>query len=126
MAGFGISHALRGVGLRGWNEPLLGLVISSSVARVLQCATTRDWAKVARDLRGCNTTGWGLYVAAGIATVGGPVLVSMAMLHIAKKGSEPFYGGSRRWKKGSDPFFQVTPREEKGSDPFFDFLEEFA
>jgi len=82
VAGFGISNALRGVGLRGWNEPLLGLVVSSGVAFILQCATTRNWPKVASDMRGCNATGWVLYAAAGVATVGGPVFVSMAMLHI--------------------------------------------
>lgn len=82
VAGFGVSNAFRGIGLRLWNEPLLGLLISSAAAMVLQCASTRDWAKVKRDMRGCNATGWALYTATGITTVGGPVLVAMAMLHI--------------------------------------------
>ena len=79
VAGFGFGNVLRGLGMRDWNEALLGAVLSSVAALVLQVATTRDWARIAAQLRAAKPGAFALYAGCGVATALGSVFVAMAM-----------------------------------------------
>jgi len=79
VAGFGFGNVLRGLGMRDWNEALLGAVLSSLAALVLQVATTRDWGRIAAQFRAARRGAFALYAGCGVATSLGSVFVAMAM-----------------------------------------------
>jgi drug/metabolite transporter (DMT)-like permease len=82
VIGFGFGNALRGIALRSWTEPLLGALVSTAAATALQLAATRNWPRVILALRNGSAKAYTLYVASGIATAGGTVLVGVAALHM--------------------------------------------
>jgi drug/metabolite transporter (DMT)-like permease len=82
VAGFGFGNVVRGIAVRGWNEAVLGTVIASGAAFALQLAVTRDWTKVAAQLRAGGRGAILLYVACGVATALGSIFVTLAMAHI--------------------------------------------
>jgi drug/metabolite transporter (DMT)-like permease len=79
VAGFGIGNVVRGLAMRGWDEAILGTVISSSAALACQVLATRDWAKVAAQLRNSDGVARWLYVACGVTTALGSIFVALAM-----------------------------------------------
>ncbi len=79
VAGFGIGNVLRGIGMRSWDEAVLGAVVSSVAALVCQVVTTRDWAKIWAQLRGADRTALWLYVGCGVTTSLGSIFVASAM-----------------------------------------------
>lgn len=79
VAGFGIGNVLRGLAMRGWEEAVLGTVIASTAALACQVVATRDWGKVAAQLRRADRTALWLYVGCGVTTSLGSIFVSLAM-----------------------------------------------
>jgi drug/metabolite transporter (DMT)-like permease len=82
VAGFGFGNVLRGIGMRNWDEAVLGAVISSVAALICQLVTTREWAKIASQLRGASSTALWLYVGCGVTTSLGSIFVASAMKHM--------------------------------------------
>lgn len=82
VAGFGFSNVVRGMGVRVWDEPVLGAVIASSVALICQVAATRNWSAIAAQLRAADRTACWLYIACGVATSFGAIFLAMAMRHM--------------------------------------------
>src|SRR5258706_4069588 len=68
VAGFGLGNVVRGIGVRDWNEPVLGAIIASLVALACQVAATRGWASIAPRLRAADPTTCWLYIGCGIST----------------------------------------------------------
>jgi drug/metabolite transporter (DMT)-like permease len=82
VAGFGIGNVLRGLAMRGWDEAVLGTIVSSLAALACQVLATRDWGKIAGLLRGAERRAVWLYVGCGITTALGSIFVALAMTHI--------------------------------------------
>ena len=82
VAGFGIGNVMRGLAMRGWEEAVLGTVIASVAALACQVVATRDWAKVAAQLRGAERIAVWLYVGCGVTTSLGAIFVALAMKHM--------------------------------------------
>jgi len=82
ITGFGASNAIRGLAMRSWDEAIFGAVLGAAAAFVMQAATTRDWRRVARELRAAPPAGLLLYVASGVATLGGAIFLISATLHM--------------------------------------------
>ncbi len=82
VAGFGFGNVVRGLAVRGWDEALLGTVIASAAAFLLQVAVTRDWPKVLGQLRSRERAAILLYVGCGVATSFGSIFVTLAMTHM--------------------------------------------
>ena len=79
VAGFGFGNVLRGVSMRGWDEAILGAVISSVAALACQLAATRDWRKIGAQFRAARPSAVWLYVGCGVATALGSIFVALAM-----------------------------------------------
>lgn len=79
VAGFGIGNVLRGLAMRGWDEAILGTVVSSLAALACQVVATRDWGKIAAQLRGAERIAVWLYVGCGVTTAFGSIFVALAM-----------------------------------------------
>ena len=79
VAGFGIGNVVRGLAMRGWEEAVLGTVIASAAAFACQVVATRDWGKVAAQLRRADRTALWLYVGCGVTTSLGSIFISLAM-----------------------------------------------
>jgi drug/metabolite transporter (DMT)-like permease len=79
VAGFGFGNVMRGLAMRGWDEAVLGTVVSSLAALVCQIVATRNWAKVVTQLRGAGRTALWLYVGCGVSTALGSIFVASAM-----------------------------------------------
>jgi drug/metabolite transporter (DMT)-like permease len=82
VAGFGFGNVFRGLAMRAWSEALLGTVIASAAAALLQVAVTRDWRRIAAQIRGAGGGATGLYVACGVATSLGSIFITLAMAKI--------------------------------------------
>jgi drug/metabolite transporter (DMT)-like permease len=82
VAGFGFGNVLRGMAVRTWGEAVLGTVLSSAAALVCQLVVTRDWDRIAAQLRAADRTALLLYVGCGVATSVGSIFVTLAMTHI--------------------------------------------
>lgn len=82
VAGFGIGNVLRGLAMRGWDEAVLGTVVASVAALACQVVATRDWGKIAAQLRGAHRAAWWLYVGCGVTTSLGAIFVALAMKHM--------------------------------------------
>ena len=82
ITGFGASNALRGLAMRSWDEALFGALAGGASAFIMQAAVTRDWTKVAQGFRDAKPWGVALYVASGLATLGGAVFIIMATRHM--------------------------------------------
>lgn len=79
ITGFGASNALRGLAMRSWNEAIFGALLGGTAAFLMQALITRDWRRVAEDFRKGGRAGVLLYVASGLATMGGAILIITAM-----------------------------------------------
>jgi drug/metabolite transporter (DMT)-like permease len=79
VAGFGFGNVMRGIGMRNWDEAVLGAVVSSLAALVCQVVATRDWAKIAAQLRGASRSALWLYAGCGVTTSMGSIFVASAM-----------------------------------------------
>jgi len=82
VAGFGFGNVVRGVGVRDWNEPVLGAVISSLVALACQVAATRNWRAIGAQLRAGDRKAYLLYAGCGVATSFGAIFLAAAMRHM--------------------------------------------
>lgn len=82
VAGFGFGNVLRGLAVRVWDEAVLGTVVSSSAALVCQVAVTRQWGRIAAQLRAADRAALLLYVGCGVATSVGSIFVTLAMRHM--------------------------------------------
>ena len=82
VAGFGFGSVLRGLAMRSWEEAVLGTVLGSMAALVCQVAATRDWAKIAAQLRGADRVAVLLYTGCGITTSLGAIFMALAMTHM--------------------------------------------
>jgi drug/metabolite transporter (DMT)-like permease len=82
VAGFGMGNVVRGIGVRDWNEPVLGAVIASLTALLCQVATTRNWSAIGAQLRAADRTAVVLYSACGVFTTFGAIFLAMAMRHM--------------------------------------------
>ena len=82
VAGFGMGNVVRGIGVRGWDEPVLGAVLASVTALACQVATTRNWAAIAAHLRAADRGAYLLYVACGVCTTGGAIFLAIAMKYM--------------------------------------------
>jgi drug/metabolite transporter (DMT)-like permease len=84
VAGFGLANVLRGIAVRGWDEALFGTALSAVAGLVLHAAVTRDWPKIAGELKAAPRSAWLLYAGCGIATACGSVFATLAMktIHI--------------------------------------------
>jgi drug/metabolite transporter (DMT)-like permease len=79
VSGFGVGNAIRGMAMRGWNEPIFGTLLGSSAALVAQLATTRGLAAKLGAVRRADRAGLALYAASGVVTVLGQVFLLAAM-----------------------------------------------
>jgi len=79
VAGFGFGNVLRGLAMREWSEALLGTVLATLAALAFQVAATRNWSRIAAQLRAADRTAIGLCVACGVATSLGSIFVTLAM-----------------------------------------------
>jgi drug/metabolite transporter (DMT)-like permease len=82
VAGFGFGSVLRGLAMRGWNEAILGALLASAAALACQIAATRDWPKIAAQLRAADRTALWLYVGCGVTTSLGAIFMALAMRHM--------------------------------------------
>jgi drug/metabolite transporter (DMT)-like permease len=82
VAGFGFGSVLRGLAMRGWNEAILGTLLASAAALACQVAVTRDWGKIAAQLRAADRAAVWLYVGCGITTSLGAIFMALAMVHM--------------------------------------------
>jgi drug/metabolite transporter (DMT)-like permease len=82
VAGFGFGNVIRGIAMRDWNEAALGTVIASVAALACQVAVTRNWPKIAAQLRGADRTAILLYTGCGVFTSLGSIFISIAMTKI--------------------------------------------
>ncbi len=82
VAGFGFGNVLRGLAMREWHEAALGTVIASLAAVACQIVVTRDWPKIAAQLRGAERRAILLYTGCGVFTSLGSIFVSIAMTKI--------------------------------------------
>ncbi|MGH8688221.1 MAG: DMT family transporter [Burkholderiales bacterium] len=82
VTGFGFGNVLRGIAMRDWHEAALGTVISSAAALACQVMVTRDWGRIAAQLRAADRTAILLYAGCGVATSLGSIFVSLAMTRI--------------------------------------------
>lgn len=82
VAGFGIGNVLRGLAMRGWEEAVLGTVVSSVAALACQIVATREWAKIAAQFRGAGRAAIALYIGCGVTTALGSIFVALAMTRI--------------------------------------------
>ena len=79
VAGFGIGNVMRGLAMRSWDEAILGTVVSSLAALACQVVATRDWGKIAAQLRGADRAAVWLYIGCGVTTAFGSIFVALAM-----------------------------------------------
>lgn len=79
VAGFGFGNVLRGMAIRDWNEAVFGTVIASVAALACQVLVTRQWDRIAAQLRGADGTAIRLYIGCGVATSLGSIFVTLAM-----------------------------------------------
>jgi drug/metabolite transporter (DMT)-like permease len=82
VAGFGMGDVVRGIGVRDWNEPILGAVIASITALLCQVATTRNWSAIGAQLRAADRTAVLLYAACGVFTTLGAIFLAIAMRYM--------------------------------------------
>jgi drug/metabolite transporter (DMT)-like permease len=82
VAGFGFGNVVRGLAVRVWEEAVLGTVISSAAAFACQVMVTRQWGRVADQLRAADRKALLLYVGCGVATSVGSILVTLAMMRM--------------------------------------------
>jgi drug/metabolite transporter (DMT)-like permease len=82
VAGFGFGNVLRGLAMRGWEEAVLGTVISSVAALACQLAATRDWGRIGAQMRGAGPGAFWLYAGCGVTTSLGSIFVALAMTRI--------------------------------------------
>lgn len=82
VAGFGFGNVIRGIAMREWHEAALGTVIASVAAFACQVAVTRNWPRIAAQLRGADRTTILLYTGCGVATSLGSIFISLAMARI--------------------------------------------
>lgn len=82
VAGFGFGNVLRGVATRTWEEIFLGTAIASVAALLCQVIATRNWIRIAAQLRAADRKALGLYLACGVTTSLGSIFISAAMLKI--------------------------------------------
>jgi len=82
VAGFGLGNVVRGISIRGWDEPVLGAVIASLTALACQIASTRNWSAIAAQLRAADRKAYWLYAGCGVATTFGSIFLAMAMRHM--------------------------------------------
>jgi len=82
VAGFGLGNVLRGLAMRSWEEAVFGTVVSSVTALICQVLATRDWPKIAAQLRAADRKAVWLYVGCGVSTAFGSIFVALAMNHM--------------------------------------------
>jgi drug/metabolite transporter (DMT)-like permease len=82
VAGFGFGNVLRGIAMRNWEEAALGTVIASVAALACQVAVTRNWPRIAGQLRAADRAAALLYVGCGVFTSLGSIFISLAMTRI--------------------------------------------
>ena len=82
VAGFGFGSVLRGIAMRGWDEAILGTLLASAAALACQVAVTRDWPKIAAQLRAADRVAIWLYVGCGVTTSLGAIFMALAMMHM--------------------------------------------
>jgi drug/metabolite transporter (DMT)-like permease len=82
VAGFGFGNVIRGIAMRNWEEAALGTVIASVAALACQVAVTRNWPRIAAQLRSADRTTALLYIGCGVFTSLGSIFVSLAMTRI--------------------------------------------
>jgi drug/metabolite transporter (DMT)-like permease len=82
VAGFGFGSVLRGLAMHGWNEAILGTLLASATALACQIAVTRNWGKIAAQMRAADRTALWLYVGCGVTTSLGAIFMSLAMNYI--------------------------------------------
>ena len=82
VAGFGFGSVLRGLAMRGWDEAVLGTLLASAAALACQIAATRDWGKIAAQLRAADRNALWLYAGCGVTTSLGAIFMSLAMTHM--------------------------------------------
>lgn len=82
VAGFGFGNVLRGLGAREWGDVVLGTVVASAAALVLQLLATRRWDRIRAQFAAADRRALALYFACGVTTSLGSVFVAAAMLHI--------------------------------------------
>jgi drug/metabolite transporter (DMT)-like permease len=82
VAGFGFGSVLRGLAVRGWNEAILGALLASVAALACQLAVTRDWPKIAAQLRAADRAALWLYAGCGVTTSLGAIFMALAMRHM--------------------------------------------
>lgn len=82
VAGFGLGNVLRGLAMRSWEEAVFGTVVSSIAALLCQVMATRDWPKIAAQLRAADRRAIWLYVGCGVSTAFGSIFVALAMNHM--------------------------------------------
>lgn len=79
VAGFGLGNVLRGLAMRDWQEAIFGTVVSSSAALACQLVATRDWPKIAAQLRAGDPRAYWLYAGCGATTSLGAIFAAAAM-----------------------------------------------
>lgn len=79
VAGFGFGNVVRGLAIRSWNEAVLGTLLASAAALLLQIAVTRDWRRIGAQLRAGGRSAMLLYLGCGITTSLGSIFVTLAM-----------------------------------------------
>jgi len=82
VAGFGFGNVLRGLAVRAWDEAVLGTVLSSAAAFACQVVVTRQWGRIAAQLRAADRTTLLLYTGCGVATSVGSIFVTLAMTRL--------------------------------------------
>jgi drug/metabolite transporter (DMT)-like permease len=82
VAGFGFGSVLRGLGMRGWDEAILGSLLASAAAFACQVAVTRNWSGITAQLRAADRAALWLYVGCGVTTSLGAIFMALAMQHM--------------------------------------------
>ena len=79
VAGFGFGSVLRGLAMRRWDEAVFGTVLGSTAALACQVLATRDWERIATQMRAADRVAIALYAACGISTSLGAIFMALAM-----------------------------------------------
>ena len=79
---FGFGNAIRGAGIRDWNEPIFGALVGAATAITCELLVSRDWRARWRALQAADRRGLALYAISGVATASGTMFSSVSMHYI--------------------------------------------
>jgi drug/metabolite transporter (DMT)-like permease len=66
---YALGAVLRGVGMKRWDEPVVGALVAASAALLLHLATSRQAWRIVRDVRAADGKGVLMFLGVGVLTI---------------------------------------------------------